>query len=195
MIDPMRSRRRKAFIVASAMVSAVLIVAACSSGDVTGPEVESQYGPPWANTDSAWKVIENLRFAYITMDLELYMSCFRDDFEFWPLPIQQDSCWGYEFEELCHQNMFNYTEYIELFLQGDAEYPWSGDSTGQSLALIRCFDLKVFIDPYTGYRGSGTAIFICRQDSTDNQWYVWKWFDQSDTKESTPWGGIKEAFS
>ena len=76
----------------------------------TGPLPEPPVGPPWAATDSAWKVIENLRYAYITIDLELYMSCFRDDFEFWPIPVQQDSFWGYDIEEQFHQNMFDYVE-------------------------------------------------------------------------------------
>ena len=68
MIKPMRSNRRKVFILASAIVSAILISVACTSTDTTGPEIKPQ-GPPWAATDSAWMVIENLRYAYITIDL------------------------------------------------------------------------------------------------------------------------------
>lgn len=193
MIKLMISKRRKVFALASAIVSAILIVAACTSSDPIGPEVELPDGPPWAATDSAWKVIENLRYAYITMDLELYMSCFRDDFEFWPLPIQQDTCWGYEFEEQCHQNMFDCVELIELQFCGDTEYSWSGDSTGQSLALVRQFDLKVYVDLVSGFIASGGTLFICRPDST-GEWYVWKWYDQSDVKENISWGSIKEVF-
>jgi hypothetical protein len=192
MIELVINKRRKTFGLVSAIVSAVLISAACTG--TTGPEAITPQGPPWAPVDSAWKVIENLRYAYITMDVELYMSCFRDDFEFWSLYMQQDTCWGYEFEELCHQNMFNYAEIIELQFWGDAEYPWSGDSTGQSLALIRQFDLKVYLNPYSGYRGSGNAFFICKPDSS-GEWYIWKWYDQSDTREATTWGTIKEQFS
>ena len=192
MIKLMKSKRRKVFALALAIVSSILIVVACTSTDPTGPEIESQ-GPPWAATDSAWKVIENLRYAYITMDLELYMSCFRDDFEFWPIPVQQDSFWGYDIEEQFHQNMFDYVELIELQFWGDAEYPWTGDSTGQSLVLVRVFDLKVYIDLFNGYIASGSALFICRPDST-GEWHVWKWFDQSDTKEFSTWGTIKAMF-
>ncbi len=193
MIKLMRSERRKVFALASAIVSALLIVVACTSTDTTGPEVEPQGGPPWAAIDSAWKVIENLRYAYITMDLELYMSCFRDDFEFWPAPAQQDSFWGYDIEEQFHQNMFDYVEIIELQFWGDTEYSWSGDSTGQSLVLIRFFSLKVYIDLFNGFIASGNACFICRPDSI-GEWYVWKWFDQSETKEISTWGGIKAMF-
>lgn len=193
MIKLMISKRRKVFALASAIVSAILIVPACTSSDPTGPEVELPGGPPWVATDSAWKVIENLRYAYITMDLELYMSCFMDDFEFWPLFAQQDSFWGYDIEEQFHQNMFDCVEIIELQFWGDTEYSWTGDSTGQSLALVRQFELKVYIDLFNGFIASGGAIFICRPDST-GEWYVWKWFDQSDTKEISTWGAIKAMF-
>jgi hypothetical protein len=193
MIKLMRTKRIKTFGLASAIVSSILIVVACTSTDPTGPEVEPQGGPPWAATDSAWKVIENLRYAYITMDLELYMSCFRDDFEFWPLPVQQDSCWGYDIEEQFHQNMFDYVEVIELQFWGDTEYSWSGDSTGQSLALVRIFDLKIYVDLFYGFIASGGALFICSPDST-GEWYIWQWYDQSGIKESLSWGAIKALF-
>lgn len=201
MISSMRSDRIKIIALVSAIISAILITAACTSSDPIGPEVELPGGPPWADADSAWKVIENLRYAYITMDLELYMSCFRDDFEFWPLPVQQDTCWGYEFEEQCHQNMFDCVELIELQFWGDTEYSWTGDSTGQSLALVRQFDLKVYIDLSSGFYASGGALFICRPDST-GEWYVWKWYDQSggwhdhsEGREMNPWGVVKEVFA
>ncbi len=191
MIKSIRNKRKKVFALASAIVSAILIVASCT--DTTGPLPEPPGGPPWAATDSAWKVIENLRYAYITIDLELYMSCFRDDFEFWPIPVQQDSFWGYDIEEQFHQNMFDYVEGIELLFWGDTESSWSGDSTGQSLALVRFFDLKVYCDLFISYTASGSTVFICRQDSAD-EWYVWKWFDHSDTKEIRTWGEIKALF-
>ncbi|MCD4775193.1 MAG: hypothetical protein K8S15_03980 [Candidatus Aegiribacteria sp.] len=42
MIKPMRSNRRKVFILASAIVSAILISVACTSTDTTGPEIKPQ---------------------------------------------------------------------------------------------------------------------------------------------------------
>ena len=193
MIKLMKAKRRKRYALATAILSSILISVTCTSSVPTDPEVEPPGGPPWADTDSAWKVIENLRYAYITTDLELYMNCFRDDFEFWPVPVQQDSFWGYDLEEYFHQSMFDYVELIELQFLGETEYSWSGDSTGQSLALIRQFDLKVYLDFSNGYYAAGGSLFICRPDST-GEWYVWKWFDQSFTKEIDSWGNIKTMF-
>lgn len=163
------------------MMTAVLISTAC----LTGPDNDSPPGPPWINTDSAYKVIENLQHAYISMDLELYMSCFRDDFEFHLLDItwpQTDSFWGYETELMFHQNMFSYVSLIELEMHGDVQIPWSGDSTGESWQLTRSFDLRVYPpgSQTEGYRAIGDAIFICRTDSA-GQWYVWLWWDLSQT--------------
>ena len=55
------------------------------------------------------------------------------------------------------------------------------------------FDLKVYTDEAQtqGYRASGEAIFICREDST-GQWYVWKWFDTPG--EWGGWGELKAMF-
>lgn len=177
---------------------AVLMSVAC----LTGPDDSTPPGPPWETIDSSWKVIDNLEYAYNAMDIDLYMSCFREDFEFHLLwynpfgkPAKQDSFWGYDIEELFHQNMFAYVDSIELSLSGTQENPWSGDTTGQSYMLPRTFDFKVYCEPTQAgyYRATGTALFICRQDST-SEWYVWLWYDQSDTKEWATWGEIKSMF-
>jgi hypothetical protein len=80
--------------------------------------------------------------------------------------------------------MFGFVDQIELTLSGTSEWPWYGDSTGQSLELPRTFDLKVYYtipgSPYEGSQASGQAVFVCRQDP-DGEWYIWKWFDQSET--------------
>jgi hypothetical protein len=165
------------------------LLAACEPS--TGP---GYYGPPWENPDSAYKVIENLEYAYDTMDLELYMSCFRDDFEFHLLEVSwPPESWGFDTEESAHQSMFGTVYDIDLAFEGGGESPWSGDSTGESWELERTFDLSVYMDEYTGFRASGQEVFICRPDG-DGTWYVWEWFDLSDTKERTTWGDIKKAF-
>ncbi len=169
------------------LVTAVLIAMAC----ITGPDSGETAGPPWDPADSAWKVVENLCYAYNNMDLDLYMSCFRDDFQFHLLylgpgygigPGEQDSSWGYQREMEIHENMFSTVYGIELEMNGSSQIPWSGDTTGQSLQLSRTFDLKVYLDQTleNGYRASGTALFICRQD-TSGDWYIWQWWDQSET--------------
>ncbi|MCD4776516.1 MAG: hypothetical protein K8S15_10775 [Candidatus Aegiribacteria sp.] len=198
----MRGKRINSFGIISATVSAILISVACT--DTTGPVGKAPQGPPWSPVDSSWKIIDNLEFSYNIRDVDLYMSCFREDFEFHPLLVgslwcesaRQDSCWGYEFEELCHQNMFESTDSIELVVDGNHVTPWTGDSTGQSYALQRVFELTVYTEQAQAgyYRAMGSSVFVCRQDST-GEWYVWQWYDLSENKETVTWAVIKEKFS
>ncbi len=192
-------RKYKVMVAIASISAAVLISMAC----LTGPDSSAPPSAPWDPVDSAWKVIENLEYAYNTMDIDLYMSCFREDFEFhlpWynphGCPAKQDSFWGYALEEQFHQNMFAVVHAIDLVIIGSQESPWTGDSTGMSLQLPRTFDLKVYLDEAhtEGLRASGSALFICRQDTTDDQWYVWQWWDLSDTKERVTWGILKTMF-
>ena len=176
-------------LIVSAVVTAV-IVSGCwnpfsPSTDPDPPTV--QYHVP---VDSAYKALENLQYAYVSRDIGHYLDCFRDDFEFHLQEIDWDDYdgdgvideyWGLDMEEEFHINMFNSTNVttIDLTLSGTQESPWTGDSTGQALQLSRTFDLKVFAEPQ-GFMASGTALFICREDST-GEWYIWQWWDYSDT--------------
>ncbi len=172
------------------VIAAVIIVAGCwnpFSPDTEEGEQIQYYSP----VDSAWKTLKNLEYAYISRDIDHYLSCFREDFEFHLLEVDFydydgdgliDEYWGIDSEEEFHISMFNSVSAIELTLSGTQESPWTGDSTGQSYQLPRTFDLKVYTDGAhtTGYRASGSALFVCREDST-GEWYVWQWWDQSDT--------------
>ncbi len=147
-------------------------------------------------------VVENLEYAYNSRYLNLYMSCLSDDFEFHllvPSPQWPEGWWDYDTEEQFHQSMFSYVDDIDLTFSGSAEWPWSGDSTGQSLELQRVFDLEV-VYPFPGspqgdtLHASGVAVFICRPDSTGD-WYIWKWFDWSEQGDSlVTWAEIKTLF-
>jgi len=181
------------FRTATILLLCALVPSFTSCGSSTGPEGQEPDGPPWEYPDSAYKVIENLEYAYETMDLELYMSCFRYDFEFTGCVQPEPTTWGYVTEGLVHDCMFDIVYDVDLAFEGSGESPWSGDSTGESLELERIFDLNVYMDEYSGFRASGQEIFICRPDG-DGTWYVWKWFDYSDTKERMTWCGIKQQF-
>jgi hypothetical protein len=184
---------RTAFIAALSAVVAALAVSGC--WNPVDPEQGGGGGPEYYTfCDSAWKVIKNLEFAYQAKDLDHYLACFRSDFEFHLLEVDWDDYdgdgiideyWGRDLEEQFHESMFGFVDNIDLTFSGNAEWPWSGDSTGQSLELPRTFDLKVYYtipgSPYEGSQASGQAIFICRTDTTTGEWYIWMWFDQSET--------------
>jgi hypothetical protein len=196
--------------------AAMLALAACGSPtDPVLPDV------PYA---TAGAVLDSLEAAYNSMNLESYLACFRDDFEFHPLEMEwddydgdgiNDPCWGLDLETSYHEAMFALATGVELSMEGTEEAVWSGDSTGASLMLPRTFDLMVYTDSIhsTGYHASGFALFICRQDEQD-AWYVWQWFDMSELKrwamnpcsariatlggsplEAFSWGYIKAVFS
>jgi len=65
--------------------------------------------------DSAYKVLENLELAYKSMDLDHYLMCFTEDFEFFLLETdwadydgdgQTDQSWGLDLEEQFHEVLF-----------------------------------------------------------------------------------------
>ncbi len=177
-------------LIVSAVITAIIV-----SGCWNPFSPDSEPGPPPVQyhvpVDSAYKALENLQFAYISRDIGHYLACFRDDFEFHLQEIDWDDYngdgvideyWGLDLEEDFHISMFNSSNVttIDLTLSGISEYPWSGDSTGLSLQLDRTFDLKVYTIE-GGYRASGTALFICREDTSSGEWYIWQWWDLSDT--------------
>jgi hypothetical protein len=181
---------RPAAAAAALAAMAMLFVASCWNPfqPPTDDGDDAQYYDP---ADSAWKVLKNLEYAYVSLDPGHYTDCFRSDFEFHLLEVDWDDYdgdglidqyWGQDIEEDFHQQMFASVTAIELTLSGTQESPWSGDSTGEALQLSRTFDLKVYTDGAhtTGYRASGNALFICRPDSM-GEWYVWQWYDNSDT--------------
>jgi hypothetical protein len=183
--------KRIKICIISAVITAV-IVSGCwnpfSPQTDPNPEVQQYHNP----VDSAYKVLENLEYAYTSRDIVHYLNCFRDDFEFHLMEIDWDdydgdgtidTYWGLDQEEAFHILMFNNVSSIDLSLDGNQESPWNGDPTGQSYQLLRTFDLKVYTNTAqsNGYRATGSALFICRPDTNTGEWYIWQWWDQSDT--------------
>jgi len=186
-------RRMKTGPVVLVVVAGVSILAGC--WNPVDPDPGSGSGFQYYTfCDSAWKVLKNLEYSYLSRDIDHYMACFRDDFEFHLLEVDWadydgdgiiDQYWGHDLEEAFSTSMFDFVDDIDLGLSGTAEWPWSGDSTGQSWELQRTFSLKVYYtipgSPYDGSQASGTALFICRTDTSTGEWYIWQWYDQSET--------------
>jgi len=138
--------------------------------------------------DSAYKVLENLELAYKSMDLDHYLMCFRDDFEFHLLECDyddyngdgiEDTYWGLDKEEQFHESLFESGDVTQVSL--NLNIPASGVPYGDAMLFICDFQLKVYMVDVPGYQASGQAHFFCRQDSTDGEWYVWQWHDKSET--------------
>lgn len=168
------------------------LIAGCSNPDeVTDWDPDYFYSP----ADSAWKVIHNFQLAYQTKNLDKYMSCLDEEFEFvllevdWgfygPDSIYYES-WGIDVEEEFTTNMFNSpkAEIIDLVIDGDTETCWYGDSTGSTLQLVRAFQLDIYYydeeNVLQGWSAQGDAIFLCKPDAC-GEYKIWRWTDLSET--------------
>ncbi len=144
--------------------------------------------------DSAWKVLYNFQLAYQTQNIDAYKECLDPEFEFILLQVDWDDydgdgiideSWGKDIEEAFTQNMFDSedAEVIELTLTGNSETVWYGDPSGETLQLVRSFDLKVYYwqpdGTQAGYRAMGNAVFRCRPDE-NGEYKIWQWEDHSE---------------
>ena len=173
--------------VTTILVVLPLIIAACSSTIGLDPSAQ---GPPWIPPDSAWKVVENLEYAWCTQDIELVFNSLDEAFEHRLLEEDWDDYngdgiideyWDKYFELAFTEEIFNAADSIYMDISGTAEWPWSGDSTGQCLELQRSVYLEIHY-PDSVEASSLTVVFVCRPDR-DGTWFIWLLFDQSEASE------------
>lgn len=186
-------KKGKAGVFLMIAVSIVLTGAACLfSPEDGGDTANDEYYSP---ADSAWKVLANFQLAYQTRNLDAYLDCLHEEFEFVLLETDWDDydgdgiideSWGRDIEEEFTTNMFSSSdaEYIELTLNGSTETTWFGDSTGVTKQLVRAFDLKVYYydedNVQQGWRAQGDAIFLVKPNSA-GEYQIWRWTDLSET--------------
>ncbi len=177
---------------------AVSILVACN-GDPSGPgvPVDSLY---YSHPDSVWKVVHNLGNAYNERDLERYVDCFTEDFEFWYFdhasPFPDWTFWELPYETLCHESLFT-TADVDSIVLLLAPGPESASILIPGGVDCPCpFDLEVYIGPGTGCHAVGNACFTMVQDSSD-AWRIALWYDESQTKgpaAGATWPDIKRVF-
>ncbi len=132
---------------------------------------------PHSPVDSAWKAVENLDYAYNTMDLNLVNMTLSEDFTHqFAVGSPPGIVWDRAQEMEWFADLFEVFSAIDMTFSGSAEWPWSGDSTGQSLELPRAFNVIAYYQsssgPYEGRIASGNEQYICRPDS-DDEWHIW----------------------
>ncbi|MCK4511776.1 hypothetical protein KAW64_08560, partial [bacterium] len=64
-----------------AVSCAAILVGGCSTTG-TGPDIPA--GPEFRDRTSPQNVVYNMELAYVEMDLEEYLDCLSEDFEFYP---------------------------------------------------------------------------------------------------------------
>lgn len=150
------------------------------SGCIFDPDRDD--GTPEDPLATAPGVITQLEDAYRRKDIDRYLECLVDTFEFhlvprdvndaWPSPT-----WGKVEEERMHRNMFSRMDHIELTLVGDSASKIGDDP--ETWRLYREFDLLVWetadelFDRGVGY---GWAEFIV-QKGGDGRFRITDWFD------------------
>lgn len=135
----------------------------------------------YQQADSVGMVLANLQTAYRKLDIDGFLACLGDDFEFVYLEVDSitgeniETRWGMEIEAEFHEEMFSEVEWIELTLSGEDSESWTEDETGASLALMRRFTLKIATEGDL-YETSGDLIFVCTPDA-DGIWHIIQWWD------------------
>jgi hypothetical protein len=127
--------------VAMLAVAAVLSLPGC----IFDPDKEP--GDPEDLLKTPSGVVVQLADAYRNMDIDRYLACFVDTFEYhlvprdvndvWPAPS-----WGKVEEERFHRHMFDTMDHIELTLVGDYAARIADDP--ETWRLYREFDLLVW---------------------------------------------------
>jgi len=136
-----------------------------------------------------WEMLlQNLQTAWETEDIDLLADCFREDFEHHLLEIYWDdfngdgiidSLWGLDYELLLAQSIFDDADSIRFDLAGGNAFPWTGDSTGQTMQMPRELSREIFTSGGSSLEEM-SVLFLCRPDD-QGDWYVWQWWDLSET--------------
>ncbi len=174
------------------IMSLVLAGSACLfSPEDGGSGGQSQYNSP---VDTPTKLMENFLLSYQTKNIDAYMECLHEEFEFVLLEIdwedytgngEIDESWGIDIEENMTGSMFSssHAEVVDLTLDGNIESTWYGDSTLVTIQLVRSFDLKVYYyedGAQKGFHALGDAYFLVKPNE-DGDYQIWRWTDRSQT--------------
>ena len=157
------------------------------------PPVDNDNPPLYQTAETPEKLLENFTLSYETRNIDEYLHCLHDDFEFILLEVDWadyngdgiiDHSWGRDKEEEFTTGMFmsDSAQNIELTLNGTSNTEYYGDPTGATRQLVRSFELKVYFvedGVQVGHRASGEAIFLCRPDE-NGEYRIWKWTDLSE---------------
>lgn len=184
---------RKGKLLVVTVISLILVGSACLfNPDEKETSGDTGYHSP---VDSAYKVIENFELAYETKNMDAYMDCLHEEYEFMLLEVDWDDyngdgiideSWGLDIEEAMTSNLFSSTnaEIIELILEGNNQTTWYGDHTGATLQLVRSFSLKVFYydeeGVIQGFQAAGDAVFLCKPND-EGDYVIWQQQDLSET--------------
>ncbi len=201
-----------------AVSCAAVLVGGCSTPS-SGPDIPA--GPEFRDRTSPENVLYNLELAYEEMNLEEYLDCLSEDFEFFPCEddvnnpdLDIPAVWWKGDERTMHENMFtgpDAVESIRLTLTNIVMEHHEGDPhdpLDDTYVFIEGVDLLVNLYGNLSYLATTPSEFRLRVDQDEEgpygetMWEIDSWFDldvtgrsdESGRTEDSSWGGIKALF-
>ncbi len=197
---------------------AAVLVGGCSTA---GPGPDIPAGPEFRDRTSPENVVYNLELAYEEMDLEEYLDCLPEDFQFFPTEADVNDpnqgippVWLKADEATMHENMFadsSDVESISLTLTiASIEYDEGipGDPLDDTCVCIVDVDLRLNLSAGGGFIATAASEFHMRVD-TDRRgpgreplWEIDRWYDLGGERRGvlagrvvqSSWGGIKALY-
>ena len=196
---------------------AAVLVGGCSTAG-PGPIIPD---PEFRDRISPEDVLYNLELAYEEMDLEEYLDCLSEDFEFFPTEADVNDpnwslppVWWKADEAAMHENMFadsSYVESINLTLTVaslDYDYGMPEDPLDDVCICVVDVELRLYLRSGNGFLVTTASEFrMCidtdRQRPRDEPlWEINMWYDLGDPRrgaeagrvEDASWGRVKAMF-
>jgi len=88
-----------------------------------------------------------------------------------------DSTWGYSLELSFAEGYFSAYDCCEFTLEGEEQYIWPDDQSGESIAYPRSYVLKFYNTGQSGVTETGSFILVCKPDSS-GIWHLTHLIDQ-----------------
>ncbi len=201
-----------------AVSCAAVLVGGCSTTS-SGPDIPE--GPEFRDRESPENVLYNLELAYEEMDLEEYLDCLSEDFEFFPCQddvnnpdLNIPAVWWKVHEQDMHENMFADSSDVEsisltlTIMSIECDYGIPDDPFDDTCVYIMDVALLVHLITGDGFLATAPSEFHLRVD-TDQQgpgnelwWEICYWFDLggggrgavSGRVEDATWGSIKAMY-
>ncbi len=193
---------------------AVLVAAGCSNTSVS-PDAGQVEEDPYPLRTGPSNVLQKLNEAYVAMDVEAYLDCLAEDFEFVLDPGDVNDpgndlppSWGKQAERDIHERMFSDTtnvDRIDLALTDiSIDYDQGADPSDPAddrLTYLEQPDLRVVIGYWTYITSHEQEfVFMVDPDTTgpngEALWEIVEWheIDERSCLEDSSWGSIKALY-
>jgi len=192
---------------------AAVLVGGCSTTS-SGPDIPA--GPEFRDRTSPENVLYNLELAYEEMDLDEYLDCLSEDFEFFPNEddvnnpeLDIPAVWWKDDEAAMHEHMFagdSDVESISLTLtivSVTYDYGVPEDPLDNTCVYVVEVDLRVDLYGNTTFLVTAPSEFRMRIDVDQPNpipdpedvlwWEIYHWYDLGGSQRGTVAGRVEDA--